>query len=218
MTTNYYQGTTDRETVLYKHVGGLHDPWGICPHYLPVGIPGLDKADHIYRPLFHITGFPGGKTGADVVSAKLWLYVWQIIGTPHSWTHYIKRCERYNWYEWDYDDPDYHTLYCDATCYQHSGGAWTTYGGDFSVYDMTAFEGPEATGWTELDITLLVRDALDYRSGDLNIGIIPDYEAASTAWYIYCKHGASAYYPYVEVEWAAGAGVPAALAAAAQIF
>jgi hypothetical protein len=204
LSTIYYPAADpgDHEHSIVKHTDDIHNKYGAHPSNLEVGTPGGDKADMVYRPVMHITFPDEGKVGADVSWAKMWFYVYAKVGDPTAIVYSLQRCTRYDWY-------DYYThglaASFDYTCYQHSGGAWTFPFGDFTT--PTVDFSPMGVGnWFSVPFTDFVKDAIDNRSRDINIGIISP-EVASVSWLFNCKHaaGVSPKPWYVEVEWAAAA-------------
>ena len=185
------------------------------------GTPGSSKGEMKYAPLMMMQ-VPNAFLYTQVSWAKLWIYVYTIIGTPPDVTNYLYRCTRPGLVSpYDYTASDYWRDYwveyrllgpggeedeADYTCYQHSEHAWTAGWGDWSATPApVGFTGPAATGWKQITITDHVKWALQYNNGYVNILICPS-PSASTAFFFYTTNEMvySNLIPYIEVEWTGG--------------
>lgn len=208
MSEKYYPAIDDdvydREHVIIYKDGSPHRRYGSHIEQIPVGKPSTSKSDDSYRTIHHVSTFPAGKTGADVVWARFYFNVSSVTGDPSTLTYWVRRSQTYNWH-WEGDG----FTECDYTCAQHTAVPWAATWGDFTTVDEATFTGPSTTGWMYVDVTALVKDALDSRDGDLNFGVgLEAYGTAGVGFYYWCKHSDS-WYPYgpnrwyVEVEWVA---------------
>lgn len=131
-----------------------------------------------------------GKSAEDINTASLNLYVWAIVGDASSLTYTIHRVTRPgDWPELEVTWNDYK----DAT-------PWTSAGGDYSS-PTKDFSGPSAEGeWFVVDVTDLVKDAFDNRSGILSLIVTlpgvdtPYFEAWS-------NNKGSGLGPFVGIKW-----------------
>jgi hypothetical protein len=194
----YIIADDDKETDLMKMDGSPHAQWGGGISTLIAGYPGAGKTDTAYRPLFCITIDEPGKSGADVSWGKLWLNVSSRVGSPEGVTYSIEKCVRTTWCGYDSGDDE-----ADYTCAQHTEIPWWEVWGDFSGFITKVFSGPSATGWLSIDITDIIKDAIDTGGGVLNIGITDRAQTYGNAWTFRARQEPNpTLRPYVEIEWA----------------
>lgn len=207
----------DHEHVLVHNTSNEHYVYGTHIGYLTVGTPGAEKGNNVYRPLFHITLPDEGKLEADVTWAKLWVYIYGVIGDPSAKQWSLSRCSQYNWYDYYTHD----SACADYTCDQHTAHSWPTVWGDPQLPTTIFYGPPYATEvWFSIDCTDHLKDAITNHTRDLNLIMAQYMDASAVSWDFICKHAGGIWAPYkwyVEVEWTAAAGDPA-LAAAAQVL
>jgi len=125
------------------------------------------KGTDNYRVLleFDITAIPAGST---IDSATLDLYCSQATGTADACSGY--RITRTNWVE----------LEATWNKFSTAGGNWTTAGGDYDATTPTPFTFtlPTTTGAKSYSCTAFVQDALDNRSGIVEILLRKNTESA----------------------------------------